>query len=143
MIYPGLTSLAALRSNPSAELEVNVTGIMWQWMIEYPESGVWLVSAGDDEPVLPAERRVKLNVTSLDAPHASRVPAFRVNADAVPGYTAELYVTLNRPGDPAEIACRLQCAELCRLLHGRMAMPLVSCGASSSTTGSLPGARAP
>ncbi len=66
MINPGLTGLAELRSNKSADLEMNVTGIVWQWLIEYPESGVELVSAAGDELVLPAGRRVQFNVTSLD-----------------------------------------------------------------------------
>jgi cytochrome c oxidase subunit 2 len=124
MINPGLTGLAELRSNKSADLEVNVTGMVWQWLIEYPESGVELISAAGDELVLPAGRRIQFNVTSLDVLHSFWVPAFRVKADAVPGQTYTIYVTLTRTGAPDDVAYRVQCAELCGLNHTDMSMPV-------------------
>ena len=85
IINPGLTGLAALRSNKPAYLEVNVTGLVWQWQVEYPDSGVQFLSGAGDELMLPAGRRVQFNVTSLDILHSFCVPAFRVKVDAVPG----------------------------------------------------------
>lgn len=74
--------------------------------------------------MLPAGRRVQFNVTSLDVLHSFWVPAFRVKADAVPGQTYTMYITLDRTGTPDDVAYRVQCAELCGLNHTNMSMPV-------------------
>lgn len=123
MIHPGLTGLFELRADKTADLEVNVTGFRWAWSIEYPESGVRVVSPAD-ELVLPAHRRIQFNITAIegDVLHSFWVPAFRVKADAVPGQVHEMFVTLDRTGSPDDVAYRLQCTELCGLFHAGMAM---------------------
>ena len=54
--------------------------------------------------MLPAGRRIQFNITSLDVLHSFWVPAFRGKADAVPGQTYKMYVTLDRTGTPDDVA---------------------------------------
>lgn len=122
IVYPGLTGLWELRHHEEPDLEVHVTGAMWQWTVEYPAAGVKV--AGAQEFVLPAERTVQVNAKSVDILHSFWVPAFRQKIDAVPGQVHTIYVTPDRPGDPSDIAYRLQCAELCGVGHAVMAMPV-------------------
>lgn len=122
IVDPGLTGLWELQHHEQPDIEINVTGAMWQWTVEYPKSGVKV--AGADELVLPADRTVQVNVKSVDIVHSFWVPAFRQKIDAVPGQTHTIYVTPDQPGDPSDIAYRLQCAELCGVGHAVMAKPV-------------------
>ena len=51
IIYPGLIGLWALRQHGTPDLQVNVTGQMWQWSVEYPGKNVKVTGA--QEFVLP------------------------------------------------------------------------------------------
>lgn len=119
MIYPGLTGLAELRADQSYDMEVDVNGFRWAWTAQYPEGFT------TNELVLPVDQRIKFNVTAPpgDVLHSFWVPAFRLKIDAVPGQTTHLWITPTRLGDGAtDPAYRVQCAELCGILHARMQM---------------------
>ena len=76
--------------------------------------------------MLPAETRIKFNITSDDVLHSFWIPAFGPKIDAVPGLTTELYITTLEPGGPEtdKAGYRAQCAELCGLSHTEMVMPV-------------------
>lgn len=123
MIYPGLTGLAELRSDKSADLVVTMTGQRWSWVAAYPDSGVTL--PGSEELVLPLGKRVRFDVTARegDVLHSFWIPAFRMKIDAVPGQIDQVYITPTELGNGEDdVAYRVQCAELCGLLHARMSM---------------------
>ncbi len=124
MIYPGLTGLAELREDDTAEMRVEVTSVSWQWLINYPDhDGIRLSSGAGDEMVLPAHTRIQFDVEALDILHSFWVPAFRQKIDAVPGQTTVLYTTVTETGSyEDDVAYRIQCAELCGLNHTDMAM---------------------
>lgn len=122
IVNPGLTGLWELEHHEDPDIEINVTGSMWQWTVEYPAAGVKLTAA--DELVFPADRTVQVNVKSVDILHSFWVPAFRQKIDAIPGQVKTIYVTPDQPGDPADAAYRLQCAELCGVGHAVMAKPV-------------------
>jgi len=132
MIYPGLTGLAELREDDTAEMRIEVTGLSWQWLVHYPDSeGIRLSSAGGDELVLPNDTRIQFDVLALDILHSFWIPAFRQKIDAVPGQTTTMYTTVTGAGDADgdgdfdyqdDVAYRIQCAELCGLNHTDMAM---------------------
>lgn len=133
MIYPGLTGLAELREDDTANMRIEVKGNFgWQWQITYPDrGGIVLSSAGDDEMVLPDHTRIQFDVTAVDVLHSFWIPAFRQKIDAVPGQTTTLYTTVTGAGDADgdgdfdyddDVAYRIQCAELCGLNHTTMAM---------------------
>lgn len=121
IVYPGLTGLAELREDKPIDLVVQVEGVQWAWTVRYSELGV----RARDELVVPVDKRIRFEVTSLDVLHSFWVPAWRMKVDAVPGMTTEVEVTTTKTGSFADdSAFRLQCAELCGLYHARMAMPV-------------------
>lgn len=121
MVFPGLTSLSKVIEDPAPDLVVDAKGAQWTWLIEYPQEGV----QNQRELVLPVDRTVRFNVTSLDVLHSFWVPAFAMKIDAVPGKTTGFTLRPTEVGsfqdDPL---MRVQCAELCGLSHGRMTIPV-------------------
>ncbi|MEZ4502921.1 MAG: cytochrome c oxidase subunit II [Dehalococcoidia bacterium] len=123
MIFPGLTGLSELRADQTSDLEINVQAFRFGWLVQYPEGEVTVGSP--KEMVLPADQRVRFNVTSVDVLHSFWIPAFRQKIDAVPGQTTVVYVTPTDEGSYEEDAAyRIQCAELCGVLHSAMTMPV-------------------
>lgn len=117
MVYPGLTGLAAVRANPTSDLEVKVTGVRWSWSMEYPQG------FKSDELVLPVNKRVKFDITAPagDVLHSFWVPAFRQKLTAIPGYHTTMYITPTHTGDGKDDpSFRVQCSELCGLMHWNM-----------------------
>lgn len=93
-----------------ADVTVDVTGLQFAWLFNYPASGV---TSG--ELHVPAGKEVQLNIKAQDVLHAFWVPQFRLKQDAIPGRTAELRFRPNLPGTYPVI-----CAELCGSYHGAM-----------------------
>jgi plastocyanin len=100
---------------------VNVQGVQWAWLFNYPQQNVDTVG----ELVLPVDRNIKFEVTSLDVIHSFWIPAFLMKIDAVPGRTThfELKPTRITSYKDDELT-RVQCAELCGLDHSRMTASL-------------------
>lgn len=96
--------------NAASELNINVTGLQFAWIFNYPDSGV---VAG--ELHVPAGREVNLSISANDVIHAFWVPQFRLKQDAIPGQQTELRFTPSKPGEYPII-----CAELCGAYHGGM-----------------------
>ena len=128
---PGYTGWAFLQSNPNEDLVIKVTAAQWHWHITYPEYDLSIKSRPigfermEENAVMavPADRRIKFEVTSDDVIHSFWIPAFRMKIDAVPGLVTTMYVTPNRVGDFEEdFSFRVQCAELCGAGHPRMNM---------------------
>jgi cytochrome c oxidase subunit 2 len=92
------------------DLTVNVTGLQFAWLFNYPDSGITAgelhVSVGQD---------VKLNLKAQDVIHSFWVPQFRLKQDAIPGQAAELRFIATKPGSYPVI-----CTELCGSYHGSM-----------------------
>ena len=142
LAVPTARVLIEMEDTQSADLRIVVTGYQWKWQYEYPEHGISffsnmteeskaasIVGAGHelhehylrdvDKPmVVPAGRKVKLQLTSNDVIHAWWVPEFYVKRDAVPGTINETWFQVDEPG-----TYRGQCAELCG--RGHAFMPIV------------------
>ncbi len=122
MVYPGLTSLAKVahvEHNP--DLVVKVEGVQWTWLITYPQHDIERTTA----LILPVDRTVRFEITSLDVLHSFWVPAFLMKIDAVPGKTTRISLRPTVIGSfEADPLLRLQCAELCGLSHSRMTIPV-------------------
>lgn len=93
-----------------ADLVVNVTGMQFAWLFNYPGSDV---SAG--ELHVPVGTDVQLNLSATDVIHSFWVPQFRLKQDAIPGIPTELRFVATRPGTYPVV-----CAELCGGYHGSM-----------------------
>lgn len=96
--------------NNLADLVVNVTGMQFAWVFNYPESGV---SAG--ELHVPVGTDVQLNISATDVIHSFWVPQFRLKQDAIPGIPTELRFVATKPG-----TYPIVCTELCGGYHGSM-----------------------
>ncbi len=128
---PGYTGWSFLQSRPNEDLIVKVTAAQWHWHITYPQYDLSIKSrpigfermAENTVMALPADQRIKFEVTADDVIHSFWIPAFRMKVDAVPGLVTTMYVTPNRVGSFEEdFSFRVQCAELCGTGHPRMNM---------------------
>jgi cytochrome c oxidase subunit II len=92
-------------------MDVQVIGQQWEFTYRYPRYG------GLETPhlYLPANRLIRLHVTSLDVIHSFWAINLGVKADANPGTDNIAYV---KTGDPVKL--NIRCAELCGLWHGYM-----------------------
>jgi cytochrome c oxidase subunit 2 len=122
IVYPGLTSLykvVGYEDNP--DLIVEVVGVQWTWLVSYPQYDA--TAAG--ELVLPVDRTVRFDITSLDVLHSFWVPAFLMKIDAVPGRTTNISLRPTKTGSfQTDPLLRVQCAELCGLAHAQMRIPV-------------------
>ncbi|QLE59503.1 cytochrome c oxidase subunit II [Nostoc sp. TCL26-01] len=94
----------------TADLVVNVTGMQFAWIFDYPNNGV---STG--ELHVPVGADVQLNLSAQDVIHSFWVPQFRLKQDAIPGIATELRFVATKPGTYPVV-----CTELCGGYHGSM-----------------------
>jgi cytochrome c oxidase subunit 2 len=91
-------------------MEVRVRGTRWKWEFEYPngmrENGVLM---------LPANKPVKLILSSDDVIHSFFVPGARLKKDAVPGLYSTVAFLPDQLGD-----MQVFCAEYCGTSHSAM-----------------------
>ncbi|MDZ8086948.1 MAG: cytochrome c oxidase subunit II [Nostoc sp. DedQUE12b] len=93
-----------------ADLVVDVKGIQYAWLFNYPDSGI---TSG--ELHIPVGADVQLNLSAQDVIHSFWVPNFRLKQDALPGIPTELRFVATKPGTYPVV-----CAELCGGYHGSM-----------------------
>ncbi|MBI1241594.1 cytochrome c oxidase subunit II [Umezakia ovalisporum] len=96
--------------NQPADLVVDVQGMQYAWIFNYPNSGI---TTG--ELHIPVGADVQLNLSALDVIHSFWVPQFRLKQDAIPGMATELRFVPTKPGTYPVI-----CTELCGGYHGSM-----------------------
>lgn len=96
--------------NKPADLVVDVQGMQYAWIFNYPNSGI---TAG--ELHVPVGADVQLNLSAIDVIHSFWVPQFRLKQDALPGIATQLRFVATKPGTYPVV-----CAELCGGYHGSM-----------------------
>jgi cytochrome c oxidase subunit 2 len=92
-------------------LQVQVIGQQWAFSYRYPQFG----GMETTELVLPDNRAVQFNVTSLDVIHSFWAYQLGVKADANPGVNNVAFTTPQQLGHFI-----VRCNELCGLWHGAM-----------------------
>jgi cytochrome c oxidase subunit 2 len=97
-------------TNGGDALTVEVTGIQFAWLFEYPNG-----QESSATMRVPADATIRLQVTSDDVWHAFGVTELRVKADAIPGETSKTWFTTGEPG-----TYRIECFELCGTAHSQM-----------------------
>jgi cytochrome c oxidase subunit 2 len=139
MAIPSTRVLTQIYDSSESDLDIMVTGYQWRWQYRYltdegeevvffsnlatPEEQIYnRAEKGEhyllevDEPlVVPANKKVRLLLTSADVIHSWWVPALSVKKDAVPGFVNESWFNAEVTG-----TFRGQCAELCGQDHGFM-----------------------
>jgi len=109
MFYYGFIAFRPQRNFPTDAMNVTVVSKMWAWSFIYP---------GDKESdilVLPVNKAVVLNLTSLDVIHSFYVPAFRQKEDCVPGKVNRMWFIPTMIGE-----YNVLCAEYCGMNHSYM-----------------------
>ncbi len=95
---------------PKDAMDVYVMGKQWMWKFSYPEgpNGVNVLH-------VPANRPVRLLLTSRDVIHSFFVPSFRIKMDALPGRYTQTWFEATKPG-----TYQILCTEYCGLSHSKM-----------------------
>jgi cytochrome c oxidase subunit 2 len=100
-------------------LEIDVEGYQFGWRFEYPNGHVEDSTAGGVLRV-PADRGVRLRVTSSDVFHNFGIPELKAKTDAIPGQTSETWFEAEETG-----TYRANCYELCGAGHSYMTAQVV------------------
>jgi cytochrome c oxidase subunit 2 len=97
-------------SPPKNSTDVYVTAKKWMWHFAYPDG-----PNGNAVLTVPANRPMRLLMTSRDVIHSFYVPEFRIKTDVVPGRYTETWFEATKPG-----RYRIYCAEMCGTWHSQM-----------------------
>jgi cytochrome c oxidase subunit 2 len=109
MFYYGWAGFSPMRNVPKDAVAVKAVARMWSWTFEYPNG------KKSDKLIVPFNKPVKLDLTSVDVIHSLYVPAFRIKEDVVPGRNNMMWFDANKLG-----SYDLFCAEYCGLRHSYM-----------------------
>lgn len=110
LVY-SLGSHTALAVTAEQPLTVEVIGHQWWWEVRYPDQGFTTAN----EIVLPVDRQVRVELTSVDVIHSLWVPSLNGKMDLIPGQVTELPLEATSPGVFWGI-----CAEYCGMQHAKM-----------------------
>lgn len=111
----GFPQYARLSMPPEGAMDVYVMGKKWMWKFAYPGG-----PSAVDRLRVPANRPVRLLITSRDVIHSFYVPALRIKQDALPGRYTQTWFKADRPG-----RYEIFCAEYCGLSHSAMLGELI------------------
>ena len=106
----GFRDFVWVQTPPANSMDVYVMGKQWMWKFSYPEG-----PNGVNTLHVPADRPVRLLLTSRDVIHSFYVPEFRVKQDALPGRYTEIWFEATKPG-----RYQVLCTEYCGLDHSMM-----------------------
>ena len=110
MFISGWQAYTGLRNVPDDAMEIEVLGQSFSWLFVYEND-----KETENEIVVPINKPVKLNITSLDVIHSMFIPAFRVKVDAVKGITTYAWFLPEEEGEYF-----FQCTEFCGTGHADM-----------------------
>lgn len=99
-----------MTSPPDDAYEIHVTAQKWLWRFEYQNGAT---STG--ELHVPADRPVRLIMSSNDVIHSFFVPDFRIKQDVVPGRYTSAWFNAPEPGEST-----IFCTEYCGTDHSNM-----------------------
>jgi cytochrome c oxidase subunit II len=96
---------------PANTMDVYVMGKKWMWKFSYGGEGPNAIGTLH----VPADRPVRLLMTSRDVIHSFYVPDFRIKQDVLPGRYTETWFQATKPG-----RYQVLCAEYCGTWHSQM-----------------------
>jgi cytochrome c oxidase subunit 2 len=101
----------------SGQMTVKVIGHQFWWEYQYPDLGITTAT----ELVIPIDKVVNLELSSVDVIHSFWVPQLNGKTDAFPNHVNFTWIQANTPG-----AYYGQCAELCGAGHANMRAVVVA-----------------
>jgi cytochrome c oxidase subunit 2 len=135
MAFPSLKLLYATDEVEDSEMTVKIVGHQWYWEYQYPDNGNFFIEARiaatteeeakeqnvnrlmstDEKFVLPANTKIRLQMTSADVLHNWSMSDFGVRMDTVPGRLNEAWTLIEKPGVYYGF-----CSEVCGDAHAFM-----------------------
>ncbi|MGE0461678.1 MAG: cytochrome c oxidase subunit II [Vicinamibacterales bacterium] len=106
----GASSYFHMRTPPAEALNIYAVGKQWMWKFQHLEGQREI-----NELHVPANRPVKVTVTSEDVLHSLYFPSFRTKIDAIPGRYTQLWFEATKVGE-----YHIFCAEYCGTNHSGM-----------------------
>ncbi len=106
----GLNGYVNLSTAPDDAYEIRVVGKSWLWEFHY-ETGFVSVN----ELHVPADRPVKLVMSSDDVIHSFYIPDFRIKNDVLPNRYSTVWFEAMEPGESV-----IFCTEYCGMAHSNM-----------------------
>lgn len=106
----GLNGYVNLSTAPDDAYEIRVVGKSWLWEFHY-ETGFVSVN----ELHVPADRPVKLVMSSDDVLHSFYIPDFRIKKDVLPNRYSSVWFEAMEPGESV-----IFCTEYCGTAHSNM-----------------------
>ncbi len=107
----GLKDYVWYTSPPQNTMDVYVMGKKWMWKFAYGNGGPNAIGTLH----VPANRPVRLLMTSRDVIHSFFVPDFRIKQDVLPGRYTETWFEATKPG-----RYQVLCTEYCGTWHSQM-----------------------
>lgn len=96
---------------PANTTDIYVMGKKWMWKFAYGSEGPNAIGTLH----VPANRPVRLLMTSRDVIHSFYVPDFRIKQDVLPGRYTQTWFEATKPG-----RYQILCAEYCGTWHSQM-----------------------
>jgi cytochrome c oxidase subunit II len=106
---PGIEDVPAAKAE-GGPLEINVVAHEFYWQFTYPNGAVSI-----DELRVPADRTVKVNISSEDVDHSWWIPQLGGKFDAIPGHPTHTWFKANEVGTYVG-----KCGEFCGVFHAAM-----------------------
>ncbi|HKL17698.1 MAG TPA: cytochrome c oxidase subunit II [Halalkalibaculum sp.] len=111
----GFQTYVTMTTPPDDAYEINVSAQKWLWNFTY-ENG----ARSTGELHVPADRPIKLIMSSSDVIHSFFVPDYRIKQDVVPGRYTETWFRVPEPGESI-----IFCTEYCGTGHSDMSGKVV------------------
>ncbi len=115
---PTVVGIRELARDPGDDaLTINVTGVQWAWLFEYPDidAGGAPLSTTPGELRIPVGRDIDVQIRSTDVNHSFWVPKLAGKTDAIQNHPNHMWLRATKEGEFAG-----QCAEFCGLDHYKM-----------------------
>ena len=121
---PTVAGIRDLGREPADDaFRVNVNGVQWAWLFEYPDidAGGAPLQGEVDELRIPVGEEIGFNITSSDVNHSFWIPKLAGKIDAVNNHPNHLWIKADRAG-----TYEGQCAEFCGLDHSQMRFRVIA-----------------
>jgi cytochrome c oxidase subunit 2 len=133
--FPSIRLLQKQLIVPTPDLVLKATASQWEWRYGYPKEvggfqfdslpkddsdldlakGDMRLLTVDNAPVVPVDKVVEVDVTSLDVIHSFAVPSLGMRVDAIPGRLTQTWFKAEREG-----VFYGQCSNICGIGHAFM-----------------------
>lgn len=110
----GFQTFIKMNVAPENAYQINVRGQQWSWLFEYPNG------ATSSELHVPADRPVRLKMSSTDVLHSFAIPAFRIKQDVLPNRYSTVWFEATKMG-----TYKIYCTEYCGTQHSGMLADVV------------------